>query len=269
MIELFDRDKKEVNRKSSKGNQLKWEKDGVWYKADHTGYEGLAEYVISHLLVKSSLDESEYAIYELEQIKYKAQIYMGVSSKSFLKGGEQLITLERLFQNVYGVGLNKMIYGIADHEERLKLLVSKMHEITGLNDFGTYMSKLLTIDALFLNEDRHTHNIAVILDSEGKYRYCPIFDQGAGLLADTRMDYPLDADVYELIDSVRAKTFCQDLGEQLEITEKLYGRTIKFEFDKKDVEAVLQSIYGYEDAVINRVRDIIYEQMRKYGYLFR
>ena len=31
---------------SSKGNQQKWENNGIWYKADHTGYEGLAEYIL-------------------------------------------------------------------------------------------------------------------------------------------------------------------------------------------------------------------------------
>ena len=50
MIELLEADRKEFNRQSSKGNQLKWEKNGFWYKADRTGYEGLSEYVISHLL---------------------------------------------------------------------------------------------------------------------------------------------------------------------------------------------------------------------------
>ena len=50
MVELFEGDMRAENRRSSKGNQLKWENDGIWYKADYTGYEGLAEYVISRLL---------------------------------------------------------------------------------------------------------------------------------------------------------------------------------------------------------------------------
>ena len=37
---------------TSKGDQPKWEAGGVWYKADHMGYEALAEVVISHLLEK-------------------------------------------------------------------------------------------------------------------------------------------------------------------------------------------------------------------------
>lgn len=93
MVELFESDEKTQARQSSKGNQLKWENNGVWYKADYTGYEGLQE-------------------------------------------------------------------------------------------FGKYMNKLLTIDAFFLNEDRHMHNIAVLMNGDGEFDYCPIFDNGAGLLAD-------------------------------------------------------------------------------------
>ena len=43
MIRLEEKDLRTAAHQSSKGNQLKWESDGVWYKADYTGYEGLAE----------------------------------------------------------------------------------------------------------------------------------------------------------------------------------------------------------------------------------
>ena len=53
MIELFEQNERMQDRQSSKGKQLKWENAGIWYKADYTGYEGLEEYMISHLLIKS------------------------------------------------------------------------------------------------------------------------------------------------------------------------------------------------------------------------
>ncbi len=56
IVELFEDNVKLFNRHSSKGNQLKWEKDGIWYKADYMGYEGLSEYIISQLLRKSTLE---------------------------------------------------------------------------------------------------------------------------------------------------------------------------------------------------------------------
>ena len=54
MIELFEQNIRTNDRQSSKGNQLKWENEGIWYKADYIGYEGLADYLISHLLKKST-----------------------------------------------------------------------------------------------------------------------------------------------------------------------------------------------------------------------
>ena len=45
------------------------------------------------------------------------------------------------------------MYRIPDHEERLRFLVQQVERITGLQNFGVYMNKLLTIDAFFLNED--------------------------------------------------------------------------------------------------------------------
>lgn len=46
----FEQNIRTNDRQSSKENQLKWESEGIWYKADYTGYEGLVEYMISHLL---------------------------------------------------------------------------------------------------------------------------------------------------------------------------------------------------------------------------
>ncbi len=77
MIELFEQNIRTNERQSSKGNQLKWENAGIWYKADYTGYEGLAEYMISHLLRKSTLAEQEFVCYDLEEIKYGTVIYNG------------------------------------------------------------------------------------------------------------------------------------------------------------------------------------------------
>ena len=91
---------------------------------------------------------------------------------------------------------------------------------------------------------------------------------GAGLLADTTMDYPLTGDVYNLMDKVQPKTFCHSFDEQLEIAERLYGNHLKFHFGKRDIDAILRSAHGYDPAVVERVRDIIYQQMRKYKYLF-
>lgn len=268
MIELFEQNIRTNDRQSSKGNQLKWENEGIWYKADYTGYEGLAEYMISHLLKMSTLTENEFVCYNLEKIKYGTVIYNGVKSKNFLSEDWQIITLERLFRNFFGESLYKSLYRIPEHKERLQFLVQQVERMTGLQNFGIYINKLLTIDAFFLNEDRHTHNIAVLMNGKGDYAYCPIFDNGAGLLSDTTMDYPLSGDVYALMDSVQSKTICGEFDEQLDISEALYKTNLKFQFTKKDVTELLADAEDYSDEIRNRVEMIIFAQMQKYTYLF-
>lgn len=268
MVELFEQEICDYDRQSSKGNQLKWFAHNVWYKADYTGYEGLAEYVVSELLSFSNLEEKEYILYQTEEIRYKYAQYRGCISKNFLPDGWSLVTLERLFQNAYGESLSKSIYSVSNHENRLKFLVEQTERLTGLQQFGVYVSKLLTIDALFLNEDRHTHNIAVLSDKEGTYHYCPIFDNGAALLADTTMDYPLHVPVSSLIQNVHAKTFCADFDEQLDIAEKLYGQKVQFSFGEKEIGSVLNGEMNYSDEIKKRVYEILLGQCRKYSYLF-
>ena len=268
MVELFEQDIRENHRQSSKGNQLKWQNGGVWYKADYTGYEGLAEYMISHLLLKSTLRREEFALYDLEQICYKSTVYNGVKSVDFVKDDWQIITLERLFKNFFDESLYKAVYRITDYEERLRFLVNQVERITGLAEFGVYMNKLLTIDALFLNEDRHMHNIAVLMNGEGEFAYCPIFDQGAGLLSDTTMDYPLGGDTVDYVREAKARTFCDSFDDQLDISEKLYGGQLKLFFTKEDVKELLDAATIYPEEVRKRVEDVICLQMEKYGYLF-
>lgn len=267
MVELYEQNLRGENRQSSKGNQLKWLQDGNWYKADYTGYEGLSEYVVSALLRMSGFSEDEYVLYETEEICYGHQVFRGCKSRNFLPDGWQMITLERLFKQSYGQSLNGSIYRIVDHESRLRFLVDQVERITGLADFGRYMCKLLTVDAFFLNEDRHTHNIAVLLDPAGQYHYCPYFDHGASLLADTTLDYPMGVDIDKLIASVRAKTFCDDFDEQLDIAEKLYGQQVKFAFSERTLTELLDREMAYPEEIKKRVKEIVLERRRKYQYL--
>ena len=267
MIELFEQNERMQDRQSSKGNQLKWENAGIWYKADYTGYEGMAEYMISHLLIKSTLKPEEFVRYDLEEIKYKRQVYQGVKSRTFLSEDWQIITLERLFQKMYGNSLNQMLWQMDDAQQRLRFLEEQVERMTGLRGFGIYLNKLLTIDAIFLNEDRHTHNIAVLMNGAGMFKYCPIFDNGGGLLSDTTLDYPLGEDIFDLIKEVQAKTVSSDFVEQLDASERVYGCNLKFFFTKRDEDKLVTQATGYSDEVKERVQTLLHRQIDKYAYL--
>ncbi len=268
MVILFEQDIRQENRQSSKGNQLKWYNGGKWYKADYTGYEGLAEYVVSHLLRLSTLSAEEFLMYDTVKIKYNETIYQGCQSNNFLPPNWQMITLERLFWQHFGESLYQSVFRINDIENRELFLVEQVEKLTGLQEFGRYISILLTIDAFFLNEDRHTHNIAVLMDELGKYHYCPFFDHGASLLADTTMDYPMDVPMDKLYEKPKAKTFCKDFDEQLNMAEKLYGQHLKFRFTNADVEKILENEQEYSPDIKERVRELLRLKRRKYRYLF-
>lgn len=82
------------------------------------------------------------------------------------------------------------------------------------------------------------------------------------------MDYPLGADIYELMASATAKTICMNFDEQLDAVEHLYGQHIKFNFTSETVEELIAQEALYPDYVKQRVLLILLEQLRKYRYLF-
>lgn len=151
----------------------------------------------------------------------------------------------------------------------MKFLVEQVERVTGLRNFGIYMNQLFTIDALFLNEDRHTHNMAVLMDGEGRFFLCPVFDNGGTLLSDMSMDYPMSEDPVVLMREVKAKTISTDFDEQLDVSERLYGRNLRFHFTKKQGAELLKKAVGYEEEIRNRVASILYLQMDKYRYLWK
>ena len=269
MIEMQEEDRVRFTNQSSKGNQLKFLKNNIWYKSDYTGYEGLAEYVVSEFLKRSTLDSTEYVTYRTEEINYAGTRFLGCSSNNFLEEGAQIITLERLYGNVTGDSLYKTVWGYSDvPAERLKFLVDAIEKITNIDNFGKYLAKMLTIDGLFYNEDRHFHNIAVLMNPPEKFSLCPFFDQGASLFADTRIDFPLDGYIYDFYDKVRAKTIASNFDDQMDAAEKLYGETIKFSVSSHDIEEIVDADTLYSENVKKRVKDVLYHQKSRYGYLF-
>ena len=90
-----------------------------------------------------------------------------------------------LIRQYTGMSLGKEIAYFSDIKKRIAYTVDHVENYTGLKDFGIYLTKMLEMDAFFLNEDRHTNNIVVIYQLDDKsYRFCPYFDMGLSLFAD-------------------------------------------------------------------------------------
>lgn len=226
-VKLFTNDK--VAETSSKGNQEKWyDKDtNKWYKLDQFGYEALAETLISNLLEKSNIKQNtlfSFAKYEMEKLKVHGRERTGCSSDNFLKEGESIITLSHLFSRSLGGSLKTTLEKLPSDKKRIQYIAEETTKITGLKEFPQYLTLLFEIDALFLNDDRHLNNIAVI-EKDGKYSYCPIFDNGAALLSNTQLS-PMDIEPKGLIKEVVARPFNTSFTRQMNTARELYGRQL-------------------------------------------
>lgn len=158
---------------TSKGDQPKWQMNGKWYKADHMGYEALAEVLVSQLLKQSNVPN--FVEYKPVLIQYQGKEIPGCASKNFRRKDEMLVPFERLHRAYKGRGLAAALGEINEPQERIRYTVDFIEQTTGLTDIGAYLTLLLELDAFFLNEDRHTNNLAVIRNEKTKeFRLCPI-----------------------------------------------------------------------------------------------
>ena len=266
-IDLNNISPEPIQGHTSKGDQPKWRVGDRWIKADHMGCEALAEVVISRLLEKSNVED--FVRYEPVQILADGKTLTGCISDNFREKNEMLIPLERLHRAYHGHGLAETLAGMSDVKERIRYTVDFTQSATGLPMMGEYLTKLLEIDAFFLNEDRHTNNLAVIRNENTMtFRLCPVFDNGLSLLSDLN-DYPLNEDVYSSIARVKAKPFHTDFDEQMSAAWDLYGAKLVFNFTKQDVTAALEGLDEfYESRFLQRTETVLLEQMRKYPVLW-
>ncbi len=253
---------------SSKGNQPKWKMGIDWYKGDFMGYEGLAEVYVSEMLKHSNV--KSYVKYYPVDITCGENFYTGCLSLDFLDDYEELITIERLHILTRGKPLVKELDNIPSIKNKIIYTVSFLEEETGLDGVGEYITALLELDALFLNEDRHTNNIAVIRNTKTKaFRLCPYFDFGLSLLSDTN-EYPLNHySIEDAIKRIQAKPFSISFDSQVRAAREVYGVQVKFDLPNRfllDLKEKYQSYYDTD--VISRAMDTLLYQISQNKDMF-
>lgn len=199
---------------SSKGDQTKWNLEGIWVKQNIRGYESTAEVLASRLLEDSTLSREEYVLYHpcIIELPPGDQVE-GCYSHDF-RGKLQEVTLERLFESNFTSTDTILNNNKFSTEEKFEEIMSKVEEFTGL-DVREEVARLLAFDALILNEDRHTNNIVFLFEPVNEtWRLAPIFDNGLSLLSDEK-DYPIGKPLSILIRQVKGKPFNTSFSKQL------------------------------------------------------
>lgn len=267
-VELVSNQK--IAETSSKGNQEKWFEHGRWYKLDQFGYEALAETFTSKLLECGNIELDtpfRFTRYRMERLHVHGRDRTGCSSENFLHSGQSIVTLSHLFRRNLGYPLKDKLERLPSDKKRIAYLAEETAAITGLREFPEYLTLLFEIDSLVLNDDRHLNNIAVI-EKNGGYDYCPIFDQGAGLLSNTQFS-PMDISPQALIHELRARPFNTTFNRQLHTVRSLYGSLLKLpHFTHSELMNLLQPLleyYAFRDRglIVDRVCETILSRQKE------
>lgn len=246
-VQLVTDDK--IAETSSKGNQEKWfDKDtNRWYKLDQFGYEALSETVVSMFLEESNIERDfpfHFVRYRMERMQVHGHERSGCSSENFLKPGQDIVTLSHLFKQEYGTSLAALLDRLPSDKRRIAWLAEQTAALTGLDEFPHYLTLLFEVDALFLNEDRHLNNIAVLCRN-GRFDYCPIFDNGAALLSNVQI-YPLEIAPKAHITTIRARPFNTTFNRQVIAVRDAFGQQLRMpKFTRSEISEALAPLLPY------------------------
>lgn len=151
-------------------------KGGYWYKEDLRGGEALAEVLVSTFLRSCKyLTFEDFVPYDFKYTSVESVDLQTCVSPNFLQAGEQFISFKELLSLVSPPTDN-----LVGFEMKLDYIDSVFQQTVG-QSFREEMLRLLTLDVMFRNTDRHLSNFGIILASNGSIRFAPIFDNGLAL----------------------------------------------------------------------------------------
>lgn len=204
----------------------KLEESNQYYKSDFFGGEAVAEVLITEFL-RASNEFKGYVHYEL------GWGHTTCLSKNFKNKGDKFIPFRDIILRL-GVQPKDWIKDV----ERLGSKgrynnVKYVYKQLGFNDddIDDYFSRMLTIDKIFLNVDRHLTNFGVIYNIRGKsYRMPPIFDQGMSLGVGAVMNLKSKGEFIKSLRSNNAKVqpFSRGVNENASVVNEY-----KYNFDVK------------------------------------
>lgn len=161
-----------------KGNQEKqYLDDGIWLKQDYFPQESISEVLISQFLEASG--EDNFVRYWLGDLPNQS------SSYSFTNNELGYLSFVKMLE-LLGVDLDKWLarrYYKATITERFQL-VKDVYMRFGVSEeaFDYEMSRMLKLDFLMMNIDRHLKNFGVLVNYDTKgVMIAPIFDNGLSL----------------------------------------------------------------------------------------
>ena len=163
-----------ISNSSYLGAQTKWVgKASAWLKKDYVGGEAITETLVSMFLT-SCLNVQELEAGYVGYCVFCPQDDTCLS-RSFLKEGESFIPLYDAIR-----ALKPKEKEFMDFEGKLEYIDSVYEGVLGYSCKRSLL-RVLTLDVMFRNTDRHLSNLGFIADRQGNFRIAPIFDNGLAL----------------------------------------------------------------------------------------
>lgn len=254
IVHLCDTDRFVLST-TSKGNQVKWFKNGIYYKKDTFGYEGLAEVIAC--IVARNIKDFDFIPYEICKIVEGDRESLGCFCKSFLQEDEMSYSFKRILE---------LKYGSSDEFNRKGMLTAFhavcdcIYELCNI-DVSEYMAKILYFDAVILNEDRHFNNFSLI-QRAGSFRAAPCFDNGLSLLSDMR-DYPMETDLFDNMARVHSKPFLVSFDRQARKLNEMGFSPLVIDYQSLLEELDSFTDIYYDTRFIVRCRAVIKNRLRE------
>ena len=257
---------------TSRGNQEKWfdAEKNLWYKVDDGCFESLAEAVSSEVLRDFTnavqLPGISVANYWVDTAEVHGLKRVVSVSENFKREDESLITANTILKNSLGTGYLEEFNRRTSLKERIRLLVDAMGEATGMQNMGAYLTTLFEIDALFLNQDRHLNNIALIRD-RSRYKPCPIFDCGDSFLLDFVL-YSSEIESRAYLTKAQCLPFKSRFTQTVHTAQTLYGKQLAVNIDKTGIDTILDKYLCYYPKQFHfllkeRIETVLMEQQKK------
>lgn len=260
---ILDETTKVVIDSSSNGNQRKFYNNGIWIKLDNDKCsEGLAEDFVSKLC--ACIYDFPYVQYESSQFEYRDEVYNGCYSRNMYNRQDIIFVSFRNLLKQLGIQQN-IFFRDESVEVNIKNVLELVYSRLELNLLD-YFRRLLMLDCLIINEDRHIMNIGVCYcKSDGKYYDAPCFDNGSSLFC-TNWTYKKRKTLEENIDFARsvARPFSKFYDKNLQALLSLGCSPLRI--SKQGVENLLSTYHNslYTDELNIRVKQVLVNRLNYY-----
>lgn len=236
---------------TSMGTQEKWVVGNRFYKLDPiSGYDSLAEALVSEL--ESHIVDLDFVDYFIDVPKtVEGERRRVCYSENCVPSGYTEVTLHKVLLSVYPdlKVLNKCV-----GKDFLERCIEVVKSQLGYNPIK-YFAKVIYLDSITLNEDRHLNNISFLINKDGIATYMPILDNGRALLSDLSK-YPLERSILSCIRRVKSKPFSTSFKKQVSYVADLYPPlVIDYESFKEVIETAKENLdtFTFKDVVATKV----------------